>query len=311
VFRSGIALYVASTLIFATTAGAVRRPMAATPERNGQIAYVHDSELHLSNADGTSQRKVAEGVRASDPEWSPDGNRLAFASDTENGIAMIAFPAEEITQITRNATGVDASPTWSPDGSQIAFAGAREGLRSALYVVGADGSNLHLVVRLTVAVSDPAWSPGGRLIAFAGVGAKRSGLFVVRPDGTGLKRLTKAPTEDASPDWSPDGGKIAFTRFARSKHRYKIRLFTVRRNGDGLHVLRDDSPFPDTEPSWSPNGASIVFSTYRPLGPRGRNQLMMISRNGLHERSPKRRIYGITPAWQGVTSGPLDLASKP
>jgi Tol biopolymer transport system component len=84
-------------------------------------------------------------------------------------------------------------PVWSPDGSRIAFTRNAE-----IYVVGADGSNIRSVSRLSE-VFGVDWSPDGRAVVFS-QGRGRV-AFVDLATGR-VTRLTRGPG-DQSPVWGP------------------------------------------------------------------------------------------------------------
>src|SRR5205085_12053720 len=57
------------------------------------------------------------------PRWSPDGTRLAFLSDREDGreIYVISLGGGEAQRLTKGKQQAVASFAWSPDGKQIAY----------------------------------------------------------------------------------------------------------------------------------------------------------------------------------------------
>jgi WD40 repeat protein len=62
------------------------------------------------------------------PDWSPDGQRIAFMTGRAGGLEIYHAKADgtDIVRLTDNP-GVDGFPTWSPDSTMIAFHSEREG----------------------------------------------------------------------------------------------------------------------------------------------------------------------------------------
>jgi dipeptidyl aminopeptidase/acylaminoacyl peptidase len=82
----------------------VRAAAAVTPVDKGEKPYIQ--------AWGTN----------SDPNWSPDGRRVAFVSNRgdHSFIAVYDVATQKIAYLSPSVD-FDTSPTWSPDGRQIAF----------------------------------------------------------------------------------------------------------------------------------------------------------------------------------------------
>ncbi|MBN1680701.1 MAG: PD40 domain-containing protein [Anaerolineae bacterium] len=128
--------------------------------RVADLGGCEDRELTIMNADGSASRRLTNNF-ADDryPAWSPDGTRIAFASDLDSDFEIYLFDlrTNNIVQITANRQ-TDWAPAWSPDSTQIVFSSDRDG-DNEVYIMNVDGSN---VVQLTFnAAQDelPAWSP--------------------------------------------------------------------------------------------------------------------------------------------------------
>ena len=140
-----------------------------------RLAFVHDSELRVIQADGTGERLLsrhwAAGWGFAPPVWSPDGQTLAFpalegemGSDAFSeagtyryvGIHLVdVATGRERRLLPDEATG-SLSPAWSPDGSRLAFLSTRSG-SPQMWTIGADGSGLAQLTTGDAWRSGPAW----------------------------------------------------------------------------------------------------------------------------------------------------------
>jgi Tol biopolymer transport system component len=130
----------------------------------GERAY-----LAVMNAEGSEQRRLSDvpllrrltGTAAAEeqPAWSPDGQKIAFASMDDGEIYAMKVDGSERTRLT-DTPGYDHwPPTWSPDGTRIVFT-SESTKGSEIYVMNSDGSGL---TKLTDDPSTedfyPAWVP--------------------------------------------------------------------------------------------------------------------------------------------------------
>ena len=98
-------------------------------------------DLYLLRGINTNVIQLTDGPGNNDsPAFSPDGRRIAFASDRSGDLEIYVMNTNgsNVVQLT-NSPGNDTSPDWSPDGSQIAFRSNRDG-EPDVYVMNADGS---------------------------------------------------------------------------------------------------------------------------------------------------------------------------
>ena len=72
------------------------------------------------DADGGNPINLTNDPRSdADPAWSPDGTKIAFASNRDGDGEIYVMDADggNPTNLTNNS-GDDIAPAWSPDGSQ-------------------------------------------------------------------------------------------------------------------------------------------------------------------------------------------------
>src|SRR3954463_8911294 len=153
-------------------------PASAVPAR---IVFASDDQLWAMNADGSAASQLTHlGPRREpiEPDWSPDGARLAVTMARPNGRSRIwtlgtdgGDPRPLTAPVPKNA--YELSPAWSHDGGRIAFVRVsfgEESVLASLLVIDADGSHERTVVRERVrnlgGFSSPAWSPDGQRLLF-------------------------------------------------------------------------------------------------------------------------------------------------
>jgi TolB protein len=173
-----------------------------------------------------------------DPQWSPDGRRLAF--EANGAVHVVRVRDRAVSRLRRGDW-----PSWSPDGGRIGFT-----LGSAVYVMDADGSRVKRVrtERGFDFTDGPVWSPDGRTLLYATLLAKSDlEIFAVDAVGSRLRQLTRNSVDDWGPAWSPNRRRIAFVR------RRAIWLMAA----DGTKQRR---LVPGVHPSWSPSGMRLAFA---------------------------------------------------
>jgi tricorn protease len=117
--------------------------------------------------------------------------------------------------------GEERHPKFSPDGSLIAMTAQIDG-NPDVWVMRADGSNLHRVTYHPSADEVVGWHPTNGKILFRSSRHSYSRfdrLFLIAPDGSGLEEL---PLHEAGRgSFSPDGSRIAYNRIAREDRTWK------------------------------------------------------------------------------------------
>ena len=125
-----------------------------------------NEEVYRQNADGTgvATRLTNDPGRDADPDWSPDGQKIAFFSErpgTSCCGTVWTINASDGSGAT-NLTGgpiFDADPSWSPDGTRIAFVRDAGGQNFEVWTALADGTDQVDLTPIGGRNSFPDWGP--------------------------------------------------------------------------------------------------------------------------------------------------------
>jgi dipeptidyl aminopeptidase/acylaminoacyl peptidase len=159
-----------------------------------RLAYQHGiRDVNIwrwqASADGRGTMTKVEGstVWEDHPALSPDGRRVAFASNRTgaNEIWVANVDGSNPQQLTFHNGPVVIAPRWSPDGGRIAFS-LQVGANRDIYVVRADGSEAERLTWETSQEDNPSWSRDGRWIYF-------------RSDRGGIAQIWKTPAGGGTP----------------------------------------------------------------------------------------------------------------
>lgn len=210
--------------------------------------------------------------RASDPQISPDGTRVAYveiapdvARDAWRSSVRLVEIANASDAALATSNGASFHPRWSPDGRLLAFVhSGSQGLELAIAEPPRQVTGGTWVVRtvgaLPAAPLDLAWSPDGRRLAFVG-----------RLDAALRPPVAGAPPAGAT--WSPRpliydwGGFQQLTQMLPGSGD-DFALFVIAADGSNGGARRVTAPaalgrsLPFMPPglAWSPDGRRVLTS---------------------------------------------------
>jgi Tol biopolymer transport system component len=260
----------ATTVVTQIDLGSAGPDSASWSSDGSKIAFSGEAgELFVLDLRAHAVRDVGGG---SEPDWSPDGKRLAWAF--ERAIYVGDAGGKRRTRVAEASVSTQSAefPDWSPEGSRLAYS-VSGGLEPDLVlVVDVRGGRPEVVAggAISATATQPAWSPKGDELVFA----DDAGLVVVRTNGTRRRRL-RPRVSAIQPAWSPDGRLIAFEENGAG-------ISVMNARGGGLRRLTH-SDF-DASPTWSPDGRRIAFARYRP---RGGIYVVAVRGGRAHEVTPR------------------------
>jgi len=158
--------------------------------------YVEDRAcIYLVNPDGSNLEQITNNSSddASYPQWSPDGLRIAYYSNTLGGTVFINRDGSNPQLYITSSCDPFQFDLWSPDNKHL-LGRCYNGEKSLLAII--DSNDFSQAPTIMADGWNPSFSPGGNFIAYA----TRDGIFYSDVYGENQKAITKSSTYGIS--WS-------------------------------------------------------------------------------------------------------------
>ncbi|MDQ3808786.1 MAG: CehA/McbA family metallohydrolase, partial [Chloroflexota bacterium] len=253
-------------------------PSSATWSPDGnELIYSMQGSLWRQRLGSTTAEQLTSGPGYDyQPDWSPDGRFVAYASYVNDAIALelLDLTTGQSTALTNNGA-VNVEPRWSPDGTRLAFVSTVYNGRWHVYTATVRDGRLGALERLTKDNNSglpryyystwdhylsPTWSPDGTeiiLVSNRGHIHGTGGFWrMAAKAGAPLHELHyEETTWKARPDWSPDGTRLVYSSYlGRQWHQLWL---LPSGGGDPLPLTYGE--FDATAPRWSRDGARIAY----------------------------------------------------
>lgn len=202
-------------------------------------SYNSNNAIYRVNVDGTGLTAITHYtvlVRYDDwPEYSPDGNRIAFTTARDGLLwvtAVMNADGSHIHFVTPSWLGASA-PDWSPDGHGLVVDTYQHfivwGQNEELWTIDLEGDGITRLTKNNFPGQTsyyaqphdytPAWSPDGTAIVFSRWNGplKKWGLYIMRRHGASWATTEVTPLGFATvPQAAPPSGRPRFAHAASS-----------------------------------------------------------------------------------------------
>ena len=273
--------------------------------QGNRLAFTHgasDADIWEWKAGGRAKPLIASTRYDFNPHLSPDGRRIAFASN-RSGMSQVwvcGRNGENPIQLTEGVGRLAGGPQWSPDGRWIAFSSQAENGEFGVHLMDEGGGHLRRITPPGINAHSASWSRDGQALYFSTNRTGRMEVWRIRLDSLEARQMTNNGGFAAYE--SSDGRTLYYTKtryagitpvFARPLPDGPERLVldAVFHNAfcvidDGLLFISRDNPrFAlkhysladgrirtlagiEASPFWrssaSPDGSSVVFGAMKP-----------------------------------------------
>lgn len=231
----------------------------------------------------TGDRRVICEDDAVQPNWSPNGHRIAYWGIHKGGrrdIWTIPAAGGEAVAVTDDRA-TDWNPVWSRDGKQLYFLSDRGGSMN-LWRVAIDELSGRVIGQVEPATLPSAssqhlsFSADGRTLVYVEMNRRESAFQVdFDPSKNSIigqpVQITQGIRRFSNSEISPDEKSLVFVSAAEAQED----VYIIDRETAQLRQLTDD-PASDRMPRWSPDGRQIAFLSDR----SGKHEIWKLNLDG-------------------------------
>lgn len=234
-----------------------------------------NGKIYLANTDGTDVQTVANIADADygvgSPRWSPDGEKLTFASITFNGFGTVYHVDGNENDLYEFTSTFASRFGWSNDGKKMFVwrhnPSSANPMQMSVSIVDIEKNNSFQITNNDLdanTLSEGVWSPDDKQIVFQirtenGLYKHEYDLYLIdiNVNGSHSRQLTNNEyIMGGAVEWSLNGDKIFFT----SKRDGDVEIYCINIDNSEIYQLTDNDA-EESEIDLSPDGQQFVFTS--------------------------------------------------
>ena len=229
-----------------------------------RIAYIsatglgkdQNYQLFVADADGFNpQAVVGSPEPLLSPNWSPDGQRLAYVSfEKGNSAIYVQSVSTGQRELVSSGKGINGAPAFSPDGRFMAMTLSASG-NPEIYIRDLTTGQKRQLTQHWAIDTEPVWSPDSQWVYFTSDRGGKPQIYRVEASGGNPSRITLEGDYNARASISPDGTRIAMAHGRGNEYRIAV----LDTNTGRIRILTPGVL--DESPSFAPNGSMILYAT--------------------------------------------------
>jgi Tol biopolymer transport system component len=188
---------------------------SAIDYHRGRYAF---QELFTVNRSEGRPTRLTRGLRAREPDVSPDGQRIAYvthgAGTSHLELASLADVEHTRKIVVRSRAQEQVfTPRFSPDGKRLAYSAWMRGGYRDIWLLDLESGRRTRLTYDRAIDRGPVFSPDGNTLYFSSDRSGIANLYAYRFDTGSMSQITNVMSGAFQPDVSPDGKTLLYVGY--------------------------------------------------------------------------------------------------